>query len=83
MGTKSGNKGRYICKVGHLDVYAKDTMKPKKNRRPGSTETEVGSTVYNVYHSKKMVEKGMKTKDEAIVKAIEALGNKYRAIYNL
>jgi hypothetical protein len=30
-----------------------------------------------------MVEKGMKTKDEAVVKAIEALGNKYRAIYNL
>jgi hypothetical protein len=25
----------------------------------------------------------MKTKDEAVVKAIEALGNKYRAIYNL
>ena len=21
MATKSGNKGRYICKVGYLDVY--------------------------------------------------------------
>ena len=30
MATKSGNKGRYICKVGYLDIYAKDSLKPKK-----------------------------------------------------
>jgi uncharacterized lipoprotein YehR (DUF1307 family) len=29
------------------------------------------------------VEKGMKTKDEAVTKALEALGEKYRAIYGL
>jgi hypothetical protein len=83
MATKSGLKGRYICKVGHLDVYANDSMRPKKNRRASSTEVEVGSTAYNLYHSKRLVEKGMKTKDEAITKALEVLGEKYRAVYGL
>jgi hypothetical protein len=41
-------------------------MRAKKNRRPGSTEMEVGSTVYEIYHSKKLIEKGFKTKDEAV-----------------
>jgi hypothetical protein len=66
MATKSGKKGRYICKVGFYDVYAKDTMRAKKNRRPGSSEMEVGSTVYEIYHSKKLIEKGFKTKDDAV-----------------
>lgn len=66
MATKSGKKGRYICKVGFYDIYAKDNMRPKKNRRPGSTETEVGSTEYNIFHAKKLVEKGFKTKDIAV-----------------
>jgi len=76
MATKSGQKGRYICKVGFYDVYAKDTMKPKKDRRPGSSETEVGSTAYNIYHAKKMVEKGYKTKNEAVEMAKFLLGEK-------
>jgi hypothetical protein len=44
-------------------------MRAKKNRRPGSSEVEVGSTAYDIYHSKKLVEKGFKTKDEAVEKA--------------
>jgi hypothetical protein len=76
MATKSGQKGRYICKVGFYDLYAKDTMKPKKDRRPGSTETEVGSTVYDIYHAKKLVEKGYKTKNEAAEMAKFLLGEK-------
>jgi hypothetical protein len=58
-------------------------MKPKKNRRSSSTEVEVASTAYNLYHSKRLVEKGMKTKDEAVTKALEVLGEKYRAVYGL
>ena len=82
MATKSGQRGRYICKVGFYDIYAKDTMRAKKNRRPGSSEVEVASTVYNVYHSKEMVEKNLKTKDIAVTKAIELLGSK-KEIYGL
>ena len=27
MGTKTGQRGRYICKVGFYDIYAKDQIK--------------------------------------------------------
>lgn len=75
---KTASKGRYICKVGHLDIYAKDSLKSTKNGKQ-----EVSSTDYNIYHSKKLVEKGLKTKDLAISKAKDVLGDKYREIYGL
>lgn len=66
---KSATKGRYICKVGHFDVYAKDTMRSIK----GGDKKEVSSTEYVLYHSKKLIEKGMKTKDLAVSKASELM----------
>ena len=36
MATKSGGKGRYICKVGFYDVYAKDTIKTGANGKTKS-----------------------------------------------
>jgi len=83
MATKSGRKGRYICKVGFYDVYAKDTYKPKKESKYKFIKPDVKSTVYNIHHSKKMVGKDFKTKEEAILQAKELLGDKYREIYNL
>ena len=82
MATKSGNKGRYICKVGFYDIYAKDTLKPKKESKFKWLKGEVKSTDYVVYHSKKIIEKGLKTKDMAVTKAIELLGSK-RELYSL
>jgi hypothetical protein len=73
MATKSGNKGRYICKVGYFDVYAKDTLKPAKTSKYKWTKGEVKSTEYVLYHSKKVVEKGFQTKDLAVVKATEMM----------
>ena len=73
MATKSGNKGRYICKVGFYDIYAKDTLKPKKESKFKWLKGEVKSTDYVVYHSKKVVEKGFKTKDLAVAKATELM----------
>lgn len=67
---KGTEKGRYICKVGFYDIYAKDSMKPNKER---GGKPQVASTVYNVFHSKKMVEKGFKTKDLAVAKATEMM----------
>ena len=78
MATKSGTRGRYICKVGFYDVYAKDSMKKGSNGKE-----VVGSTEYLVYHSKKIVEKGLKTRDLAVAKALDLLGDKYRAVYSL
>jgi hypothetical protein len=76
MATKSGNKGRYICKVGFYDIYAKDTLKPKKESKYKFVKAEVKSTDYVVYHAKKVIEKGLKTKDLAVTKAVELLGTK-------
>jgi hypothetical protein len=76
MATKSGNKGRYICKVGYLDIYAKDTMKPKKESKYKYIKGDVKSTVYNILHAKKLSLGNLKTKDEAVAKAIELMGNK-------
>ena len=82
MGTKSGNKGRYICKIGYLDVYAKDSFKPKKESKYKFVKPDVKSTVYNVLHAKKLVKGNFKTKEEAVQNAIELLGTK-RVNYSL
>ncbi len=65
MGTKSGNKGRYITKVGYLDVYAKDSFKPKKESKYKFVKPDVKATVYNILHAKKLVKGNFKTKDES------------------
>jgi len=83
MATKSGNKGRYITKVGFYDIYAKDTHKAKRESKHKYAKPDVSSTEYLVVHAKKVVEKGLKTKDLAVSKAKDLLGNKFREIYNI
>lgn len=73
MATKSGQKGRYICKIGFYDIYAKDTYKPKKESKFKFSKPDISSTVYNIIHSKKTIESGFKTKDLAITRANELL----------
>ncbi len=82
MATKSGNKGRYICKVGFYDIYAKDSLKPKKNSRYKYTKADVSSTDYTIVHAKKVVEKGFKTKDQAVEMAKFLLGDK-KSVYGI
>jgi hypothetical protein len=67
---KGQTKGRYICKVGFYDIYAKDTMRASKER---SGKPQVASTDYVIFHSKKVVDKGFKTKDLAVAKATELM----------
>jgi hypothetical protein len=82
MGTKTGNRGRFICKVGYLDIYAKDDLKPKKETKLKFKKADVKSTVYNVIHAKKTLKGNFKTKDEAVASAIELMGDKAK-IYGL
>ena len=82
MATKSGNKGRYICKVGFYDIYAKDTLKPRKESKFKWLKGEVKSTEYVVLHAKKVIEKGLKTKEMAVTRAIDLLGPK-KELYGL
>jgi len=83
MATKSGNKGRYITKVGFYDIYAKDVHRPKRDSKHKYDKPAVASTEYLVVHAKKVVEKGFKTKDLAVSKAKDLLGDKFREIYNI
>jgi hypothetical protein len=82
MATKSGNKGRYICKVGYLDIYAKDTLDKKKISKYNFIQGQVKSTVYNILHAKKISLGNLKTKEDAVNKAIELLGEK-ASLYGL
>jgi hypothetical protein len=75
MATKSGQKGRYMCKIGFYDIYAKDTFKPKKESKFKFSKPDISSTVYNILHAKKLIESGFKTKELAITRAKE-LSNK-------
>lgn len=76
MATKSGQKGRYITKVGHFDIYAKDTHKPNKVSKFNFTKSDVASTEYVIYHAKKIIQRGFNSKNNAVEKAISLLGNK-------
>ena len=68
---KGTTKGRYICKVGYLDVYATDTMR----KQPGRGDNkEVASTTYQIIHGKNIKERGFKTKELAVYKATEMMG---------
>ena len=83
MATKGNSRGNYITKVGFYDVYAKYTYRPKKDGASKYDSPEVASTDYCVYHIKKMVSKGNKTKEMAIQKAKELLGSKYLNVYSI
>jgi len=69
MSKKGNTKGRYMEKVGIYDIYAKDSYRPKKEGSKKYDKPEVNSTVYNIYHSKKLIEGGFKTKELALDKA--------------
>ena len=68
---KGSTKGRYICKVGFLDVYAADAMRKQAGR---GDKKEVGSTTYQIVHGKNIKERGFKTKELAVYKATEMMG---------
>jgi len=68
--SKGQTKGRYICKVGFYDIYAKDTMKPKSDRE---SKPQVAKTEYIIYHSKKLIQAGFLNKLTATEKATELM----------
>lgn len=67
---KGSTKGRYICKVGFLDVYAVDSMRKQPGR---GDKKEVASTTYQILHAKNVKERGFKTKEQAVEKATELM----------
>ena len=73
-----GKKGRYITKVGFVDVYAQDTYKKvekgDKNKTP-----QVASTELVIYQGKHRIASGLKSIQDATEKAIAHMGDKYQS----
>jgi len=62
MATKGNSKGRYMTKVGHYDIYGKDSYRPKKDGASKHIGAEVSSTDYQIYHAKNWLLKDLKQK---------------------
>jgi hypothetical protein len=78
----ANTKGRYIRKVGYLDIRAKDTHKRGEARGKWAKEP-VGSTELVIYHSKKQLVNGLKNIEEAVAKCKELMGPEKCKLYNL
>lgn len=83
MATKGNSRGRYVTKIGFYDIYAKDSFRPKKDGMKKYAKPEVSGTEFNIYHSKKLIQKGLKLKEQAIEKAKQLLGKEYQLVYNI
>jgi hypothetical protein len=70
--SKATKGGNYICKVGYFDIRQKTSERKSKNGH----STETAKSEFVIFHGKKMVEGGFNTKERAITKATELLGEK-------
>lgn len=82
MAVKKNDKGRYLRKVGYLDIRAKDEF--KRGVAVGKFGKDpVNNTQINLYHAKEKVGGPFKNIELAIEEAKKIMGEKYCKIYNL
>lgn len=72
---KASSKGKYLVKVGHNDIYVLATKKPDTTKKHGYSMT----FDYRIYRNGKLVEKGLKSKDAAVAKALTLVPTKQTA----
>ena len=72
---KPSSKGKYVVKVGLNDIYVLATKKPDTTKKHGYTM----SYDYCIFKSGKLVEKGLKSKDAAVAKALTLVPTKQKA----
>lgn len=70
--SKATTCGSYICKVGYLDIRQKTTERKKSS----GSGTETSNSELVIYHGRKMIEGGFKSKEKAVSRAKELLGDK-------
>ena len=63
---KASSKGKYVVKVNNHDIYVLATKKPDTTKKHGYSMT----FDYRIYKNGKLVEKGLKSKDAAVAKAL-------------
>lgn len=69
---KTSSKGKYVVKVGLYDIYVLATSKPDTTKKHGYSMT----FEYRIYKNGKLIEKGLKSRDAAVAKALTIVPSK-------
>ena len=72
---KPSSKGKYVVKAGLNDIYVLATKKPDTTKKHGYSMT----FDYRIYKNGKLVEKGLKSKESAVEKALTIVPSKQKA----
>jgi len=72
---KASSKGKYVVKVNLHDIYVLATSKPDTTKKHGYSMT----FDYRIYKNGKLIEKGLKSKDAAVAKALTLVPTKQKA----
>jgi hypothetical protein len=72
---KPTSKGKYVVKVGLNDIYVLATSKPDTTKKHGYSMTYD----YRIYKNGKLIEKGLKSKESAVAKALTIVPSKQKA----
>ena len=71
---KPSSKGKYVVKVGLNDIYVLATSKPDTTKKHGYSMT----FDYRIYKNGKLIEKGLKSKEAAVAKALTIVPSKQK-----
>jgi len=71
---KVSSKGKYVVKAGLNDIYVVATSKPDTTKKHGY------SMMYDfrIYKNGKLIEKGLKSRDAAVAKALTIIPSKQK-----
>jgi hypothetical protein len=72
---KPSSKGKYVVKAGLNDIYVLASSKPDTTKKHGYSMTYD----FRIYKNGKLVEKGLKSKDAAVAKALTIVPSKQKA----
>lgn len=72
---KASSKGKYVVKVNNHDIYVLATSKADSTKKHGYSMTYD----YRIYKNGKLVEKGLKSKESAMEKALTITPKKEKA----
>jgi hypothetical protein len=71
---KPSSKGKYVVKAGLNDIYVLATKKPDTTKKDGYSMTYD----FRIYKNGKLVEKGLKSKEAAVEKALTIVPSKQK-----
>jgi hypothetical protein len=72
---KPSSKGKYVVKAGLNDIYVLASSKPDTTKKHGYSMTYD----FRIYKNGKLVEKGLKSKEAAVAKALTLVPTKQKA----